>query len=202
VQERWFTLVAATSLALAIGANTTIFSVAKPLLFERLDVPHAGSLRLITATDASFSYPIYEQLRTQNQVLGDLPAFHATAVNARSATTRSATSATPSTIENIAVAAPIESAMVAIAATEKSTIRVQRIGWRLARVLDPRSPRAGGSSRRASLVIARRHVMPIGAASIPPVTNGEAKRTLVCCLLKALPFKGDLGCTRQPPDCG
>jgi predicted permease len=77
-----FTLVAATSLALAIAANTTIFSVAKPLLFERLDVPHAASLRLLTATDASFSYPIYEQLRAQNQVLGDLLAFHETAVNA------------------------------------------------------------------------------------------------------------------------
>jgi predicted permease len=77
-----FTLVAATSLALAIGANTTIFSVGKQLLFERLDVPSAANLRLLTSTDANFSYPIYEQLRGQNQVLGDLLAFHATAVNA------------------------------------------------------------------------------------------------------------------------
>jgi predicted permease len=77
-----FTLVAATSLALAIGANTAIFSVAKQLLFERLDVPHAANLRLLTSTDANFSYPTYEQLRAQNQVLGDLLAFHATAVNA------------------------------------------------------------------------------------------------------------------------
>jgi len=77
-----FTLAAATSLALAIGANTAIFSVAKQLLFERLDVPNASNLRLLTSTDASFSYPMYEQLRAQNQVLGDLLAFHATAVNA------------------------------------------------------------------------------------------------------------------------
>src|SRR5919199_5041231 len=77
-----FTLVAATSLALAIGANTTIFSVAKRLLLDRLDVPHAANLRLLTWTDANFSYPIYEQLRAQNQALGDLLAFHATAVNA------------------------------------------------------------------------------------------------------------------------
>ena len=77
-----FTLAAATSLALAIGANTTIFSVAKQLLFERLDVPNAANLRLLTSTDASFSYPMYEQLRAQNHVLGDLLAFHATAVNA------------------------------------------------------------------------------------------------------------------------
>jgi len=77
-----FTLAAATSLALAIGANTTIFAVAKQLLFERLDVPNASNLRLLTSTDANFSYPIYEQLRAQNHVLGDLLAFHATAVNA------------------------------------------------------------------------------------------------------------------------
>ena len=71
-KSRGFTLVAAVSLALAIGANTTIFSVAKQLLFERLDVPDAANLRLLTSTDASFSYPVYEQLRAQNQVLGDL----------------------------------------------------------------------------------------------------------------------------------
>jgi predicted permease len=81
-KSRGFTLVAVVSLALAIGANTTIFSIAKQLLFERLDVPDAGNLRLLTSTDANFSYPIYEQLRAQNQVLGDLLAFHATAVNA------------------------------------------------------------------------------------------------------------------------
>src|SRR5438445_8921242 len=77
-----FTLAAATSLALAIGANTTIFSVAKQLLFVRLDVPNATSLRLLTSTDPNFSYPMYEQLRAQNQVLDDLLAFHSTAVNA------------------------------------------------------------------------------------------------------------------------
>ncbi len=81
-KSRGFTLVAATSLALAIGANTTIFSVAKQLLFERLDVPNAANLRLLASADANFSFPMYEQLRAQNQVLGDLLAFHATAVNA------------------------------------------------------------------------------------------------------------------------
>jgi predicted permease len=77
-----FTLVATISLALAIGANTTIFSIAKQLLFERLPIPDARSLRLLTATDASFSYPVYEELRAQNRVLGDLLAFHSTAANA------------------------------------------------------------------------------------------------------------------------
>jgi predicted permease len=77
-----FALVATTSLALAIGANTSIFSIAKQLLLERLDVRDAASLRLLTTTDANFSYPVYEQLRAHNQVLGDLLAFRSTAVNA------------------------------------------------------------------------------------------------------------------------
>src|ERR1051325_10129208 len=77
-----FTLVATISLTLAIGANTLIFSVAKQLLFDRLDVPDASALRLLPTTDAMFAHPVYEQLRAQNQVLGDLMAFHTTAVNA------------------------------------------------------------------------------------------------------------------------
>ena len=89
LSSRGFTIAASTSLALAIGANTTIFSVAKQLLYERLAVPEAGNLRLLTWTDSrepvpspSFSYPVYEQLRAQTQVLGALLAFHVTAVNA------------------------------------------------------------------------------------------------------------------------
>ena len=41
-----FTCVAAISLALAIGANTTIFSVARRLLLDRLNVPQAEELKL------------------------------------------------------------------------------------------------------------------------------------------------------------
>src|SRR5205809_2075077 len=89
LKSRGFTIAASTSLALAIGANTTIFSVAKQLLYERLAVPQAANLRLLTSTGTrdhvpspGFSYPVYEQLRAHTQVLGDLLAFHATAVNA------------------------------------------------------------------------------------------------------------------------
>jgi predicted permease len=81
-KDRGFTFVAVTSLALAIGANTTIFSIAKTLLYDRLAVPRAAELRLLTWRGADFSYPLYERLRAQNRVLGDLLAFHVTAANA------------------------------------------------------------------------------------------------------------------------
>jgi predicted permease len=101
-----FTVIAATSLALAIGANTTIFSVAKQLLYERLAVPKAAYLRLLSwtgtedhvavhsiwgdydplpgglRTSTAFSYPVYRQLRAQNRVFDDLFAFRLTEMNA------------------------------------------------------------------------------------------------------------------------
>ncbi len=105
-----FTAVATLSLALAIGANTAIFSAAKQILYERLAVPHASDLRLLTwtgteghiavhhihgdfdhlpggrVTSPSFSYPVFEQLQTENRgqtaVLGDLLAFREAGMNA------------------------------------------------------------------------------------------------------------------------
>ena len=101
-----FTIVATLSLALALGANTTIFSLAKQLLYERLAVPHAANLRLLAwtapkehgavhhiwgdynpapggrVTSSSFSYPAYQQLRTQNGVFEDIFAFKETGMNA------------------------------------------------------------------------------------------------------------------------
>ncbi|HEV2399722.1 MAG TPA: ABC transporter permease [Candidatus Sulfotelmatobacter sp.] len=98
LRKNWgFTAIAATSLALAIGANTTIFSITKRLLLDRLEVPHAEQLRLLhwhgdkhtaftelwgISDDESegfgaptFPYPAFEQLRRDNRVLEDLFAF-------------------------------------------------------------------------------------------------------------------------------
>jgi predicted permease len=97
IKSPGFTGIATLSLALAIGANTTLFSVAKRLLLDRLAVPQAEHLRLLrwvgdrhTAVSnvwgvpddirdgigaASFSYPAYEQLRRNNRVLDDLFAY-------------------------------------------------------------------------------------------------------------------------------
>jgi predicted permease len=93
-----FTAIAVGSLALAIGANTTIFSIANEMLYERLGVPHPEQLRLLTLVGDnnvavhsswgdwdhlpggrirfdSFSYPIYQQLRKDNRVLQEIFAF-------------------------------------------------------------------------------------------------------------------------------
>ena len=93
-----FTAIAVVSLALAIGANTSIFSLANQLLYARLGVPHPEQLRLLTVLAdehstvhsswgirypvpgggyrfVSFTYPIYKQLRRENHVLGEIFAF-------------------------------------------------------------------------------------------------------------------------------
>ncbi|MGA2536411.1 MAG: ABC transporter permease [Terracidiphilus sp.] len=101
-----FTAIAAISLALAIGANTSIFSLAKSLLYDRLHVAHADQLRMLRwAADkrcavesmwgdfdpdpggggmlgSVFSYPVYQQLRAHNATLEDLLAYKEDSMNA------------------------------------------------------------------------------------------------------------------------
>jgi predicted permease len=100
-----FTTIATVSLALAIGANTTIYSIAKQLLFDRLNVPHPEQLRLLRwngdgkevvhsgwgdfdktpnggSTSSSFSYPVYRELRAHNREMQDLFAFKEDGMNA------------------------------------------------------------------------------------------------------------------------
>ncbi len=93
-----FTAIAVGSLALGIGANTAIFTVAQHMLLDRLNVPNPEQLRMFYLSQprdgvvnemwgwwddlpggehvsTSFTYPVYEQLRRQNPALVDVMAF-------------------------------------------------------------------------------------------------------------------------------
>jgi predicted permease len=100
-----FTAVAATSLALAIGANTAIFSLAKSLLYDRLNIPHPNQLRLFRwtgddkaathsiwgdfnpapnhgTTSSSFPYPVYVEMSKHPAGVESLAAFKDDGMNA------------------------------------------------------------------------------------------------------------------------
>src|ERR1700682_1842330 len=82
-----FAIVAVITLALGIGANTAIFSLTDQVLLRLLPVKNPRELVVLrspgpkrghTSTDgdeaASFSYPLYKDLRDQNQVFSGLLA--------------------------------------------------------------------------------------------------------------------------------
>jgi predicted permease len=91
-------VVAITSLALAIGANTAIFSLANEALIERLNVPNPKQLRLFTIRNSHnsvvnstwgnwgvgddgstridvFSYPVFRTLQQRNSVMQPIFGF-------------------------------------------------------------------------------------------------------------------------------
>jgi hypothetical protein len=92
------TCVGITSLALGIGANTAIFTVANAVLLDSLPVEAPGQLRMLTwvsgheqlvtpvwgdiwsnesggLTSTAFSYPVFEELRARKDSVQDFIAF-------------------------------------------------------------------------------------------------------------------------------
>ena len=72
-----FTAVAVITLALGIGANSTIFSVVNATLMRPLPVSHPENLVYVFSGNAGgvFSYPDYAEVRDQNQVVDGLIAW-------------------------------------------------------------------------------------------------------------------------------
>src|ERR1700680_638932 len=67
-----FTAVAITALALGIGVNATVFSLANALLFKNLPFANSDQILYLVSTNAAkpwsgrgFSYPDYLDLRAQ-----------------------------------------------------------------------------------------------------------------------------------------
>jgi predicted permease len=100
-----FTAIAAISLALAIGANTAIFSLAKLLLYDRLQIPHADQLKLVrwtgddkvvahnswgdfdnlpdgTQTSSVFPFPVYREMSLHPAGMESLAGFKEDGMNA------------------------------------------------------------------------------------------------------------------------
>src|SRR5215831_15788351 len=77
-----FTTVVIVTLALGIGANAAIFSLTDRVLLQRLPLTNPDELTVITShdprsepeADMSFSYPMYRDLRDQNQVFSGVIA--------------------------------------------------------------------------------------------------------------------------------
>lgn len=81
-----FTLVAALTLALGIGANSAIFSVVYAVLIRPLPYPEADRLVAVWGTagsrgQQSIAYPDYFEWREQNRTLDDIGVYRAQSVN-------------------------------------------------------------------------------------------------------------------------
>ncbi|HET8892349.1 MAG TPA: ABC transporter permease [Candidatus Angelobacter sp.] len=75
-----FTSIAVLSLALGIGANAAIFSLADALLFRPLPAAHPGSVMAVnldtpSGDPGSFSYPDYRDLRAASKSFDGIAAF-------------------------------------------------------------------------------------------------------------------------------
>ena len=81
-----YSAVAALSLALAIGANTAIFSLVNVLMLRDLRVARPHELveigRLTQYGRGNFSYPVYQRIRDQNTVLSGVSAMQSGTIQA------------------------------------------------------------------------------------------------------------------------
>jgi predicted permease len=86
-KDKSFTLIAVLTLALGIGANTAIFSVADKVLLRSLPVKEPARLALVSGETVNpkfqnniFTYPDYVDYRAQNEVFDGLLAYLQTTV--------------------------------------------------------------------------------------------------------------------------
>src|SRR6516225_8384536 len=85
-----FTMIALCSLALGIGANPAVFTIADQVLLPTLPVKHADQLVYFTSPgpqsgnvwgENCFSYPMFQDFRDHNSVFDGVGARFGTALN-------------------------------------------------------------------------------------------------------------------------
>src|SRR5437660_957591 len=78
-----FTSIALISLALGIGANSAVFTIADQVLVRELPGRHAGELVAVTSTasDSRFSYPMFQDFRDRSNVFAAVAARYPTPLN-------------------------------------------------------------------------------------------------------------------------
>jgi putative ABC transport system permease protein len=87
MKQPGFTLIAALTLALGIGANTAIFSLIDAVLLKLLPVKDPAQLVALAHTTRggenrfTFSYPMFQDLRERNQVFAGILAYSGVALN-------------------------------------------------------------------------------------------------------------------------
>ena len=86
VKSPGFTAVAVLTLALGIGVNTTVFSVINGMLLRPIPVPHPEQITVLAAQQEgsqdfqSFSYPDYQDIRSQADMFSDILAYRVSLV--------------------------------------------------------------------------------------------------------------------------
>ncbi|HKH74599.1 MAG TPA: ABC transporter permease, partial [Vicinamibacterales bacterium] len=80
-----FSFIAMTSIALGVGANAAMFSLADTLVLRPLSAPHPAEIVNVTSVAprsgfttpnaATLSYPDYEEVRDRNRTFSSLAAF-------------------------------------------------------------------------------------------------------------------------------
>jgi putative ABC transport system permease protein len=75
LKHKVFTVVAALSLALGIGANTAIFSLLDALLLKTLPVKNAEQLVYVDGLDYEYPDPVYREMSEKNSVFSGMFSF-------------------------------------------------------------------------------------------------------------------------------